>query len=369
VHTKYYKEYDAKCRHKAKRHAAEPHDPVPIDVAPDVGHLLRDLKKTVLEGANIVFSGFFPLGVDVVDSDIGLLTSAFGAQPHRDITPLATHLVVSTQRPRTQKVVQASKMPYIKIVNQHWLYDCMSQWKWLDERNYLIKVSAPTNSSRHRLSTIDADGHQRDLAVDEAEDAKGGEGGDGGEGANGDGDDDDEASDPLQEFDWDEVDDELKELLSGEDDEDEDGDGGGDGDDEDEDEDDKDSDFDVDADADVSSEDKDENDGGDEARPTVRRTTPMRGTKRKATDEGDESDDGSGTPSPGSLRKRRPGQEGEARRTELLLRGASSKPPTEDVEVGDAQNEDDGDDDDDDDGELEAALLAEFDEVESEEDA
>jgi RNA polymerase II subunit A-like phosphatase len=71
-------------------------------------------------------------------SEIGLQATSFGAQVHTKVSRKITHLVVSANRTRTQKVRQATKYPHIKIVNQQWLLDSMSRWEKIDETPYLV---------------------------------------------------------------------------------------------------------------------------------------------------------------------------------------------------------------------------------------
>ena len=64
---------------------------------------------------------------------------SFGAQIHNKISRKVTHLVVSANRTRTQKVRQAARYPGIKIVRQQWLIECMSRWERVDETPYLVR--------------------------------------------------------------------------------------------------------------------------------------------------------------------------------------------------------------------------------------
>jgi RNA polymerase II subunit A C-terminal domain phosphatase len=129
LHRAYYKEYDA----------TKSRDPTAM---PNVGDVLSRLKSQVLEGTTIVLSGLVPLGVDVLRSDIGLQATSFGARIESNISEKVTHLVISSNRPRTQKVRQAARIPSIKIVNQDWLSDTLSQWSRKDETPYLVGASA-----------------------------------------------------------------------------------------------------------------------------------------------------------------------------------------------------------------------------------
>ncbi|PKS12330.1 hypothetical protein jhhlp_001630 [Lomentospora prolificans] len=253
LHREFYKSYDEK----------NPANKDDLSLVPDAGYILDELKGGVLRGAVIVLSGLVPLGVDVLQSELGLQIMSFGASLDTHISKRVTHLVVSTQRPRTEKLRQAAKIPTIKIVNQYWLIDCLSQWKALDETPYLVEVH-PSDRKRSSakpaeeqvsdadedeekgaetptLTIIDESGQPQELEIDE----------------DGDGDDEDEEDDnarrgeerlvidvdhvmphqleegstspidDLKTFDWEGADDELAEFLGSDAsdlDEDEDGD-------------------------------------------------------------------------------------------------------------------------------------------------
>lgn len=127
---------------------------------PDVGAVLDRLKAKVLQGTTIVLSGLVPLGVDVLKSELGLQAVNFGAQIHSRISRRVTHLVISSNRPRTQKVRQAAQIPSIKIVNQNWLADCLSQWRMLDETPYLVDLHPADRAGAlvsGTIETADAD--------------------------------------------------------------------------------------------------------------------------------------------------------------------------------------------------------------------
>ncbi|KOS22172.1 RNA polymerase II subunit A C-terminal domain phosphatase [Escovopsis weberi] len=116
-------------------------DGVDLSLVPDIGDILDELKSNVLSGLVICLSGLVPLGAKIEESEIGMQALSFGAQVIDSVSPRITHLVVSTARPRTKKVQQAAKISTIKIVNQNWLADCLSQWRRLDESPYYLTVS------------------------------------------------------------------------------------------------------------------------------------------------------------------------------------------------------------------------------------
>lgn len=127
LHEEYYREYDR----------VVANDPSAV---PDVGRVLDSLKARVLRGTKLVLSGLVPIGMDVRKSELGLQVTSFGAELRDRVSRDITHLVVSSSRPRTQKVRQAAKFSSIKIVNQEWLLDSLTQWRRQDETPYLVDI-------------------------------------------------------------------------------------------------------------------------------------------------------------------------------------------------------------------------------------
>ncbi|KAK3179940.1 CTD phosphatase Fcp1 [Lecanicillium sp. MT-2017a] len=209
IHSAFYESYD---RRREERKQSEPTHPpghtkarrrssvddgVDLSMVPDVGDILDEIKSNVLSGLVIVLSGLVPIGVKVEESEIGMQAQSFGAQVLDSVSKRVTHLVVASSRPRTQKVQQAAKIASIKIVNQNWLTDCLSQWRRLDERPYFLEI---LDADREK----EGDSTEPTSEVEEAEDAK-----------------------DLKDFDWDMADKDLQEFLEDDDEEEEDGDGGG----------------------------------------------------------------------------------------------------------------------------------------------
>src|SRR5580700_4760216 len=109
-----------------------------LKIVPDIGEVMPRLKAKTLAGTVIVLFGLVPLGVDFMKSEIVQQALSFGAQIQTKVTRKVTHVVVSTNRTRTQKVRQAAKYPHIKIVSQQWLVNCMSKWEKDDETPYRV---------------------------------------------------------------------------------------------------------------------------------------------------------------------------------------------------------------------------------------
>lgn len=111
---------------------------VDLKVVPDVKDIMPQIKKPVMDGVVIVFSGVLPLGTDTQNADISLWAKSFGAVIGHKITPKTTHLVAG--RNRTAKVREATRYPKVKIVTTQWLLDSLTQWKRLVEDPYLLPV-------------------------------------------------------------------------------------------------------------------------------------------------------------------------------------------------------------------------------------
>ncbi|KAJ0368161.1 hypothetical protein COL154_002913 [Colletotrichum chrysophilum] len=292
LHERFYKEYDEK-RAAAPQQSTPPkkksEETVDLAAVPDVGYVLDTMKASTLEGTTIVLSGLVPLGVDVLQSEIGIQAMSFGAQIQTKVSPKVTHLVISTSRPRTQKVRQAARISSIKIVSQNWLSDCLSQWHRLDETPYLVEVhpadrrhiAAPgttdadmvsdvdgEDQSKPHLTIIDETGEQRILEEDD--DASDEDEGDAGQDAGEENllpeFEDGQLSpiDGLKTFDWEGVDDEMKEFLGSDDDS---------------------------SDADTESRSGD-TESGDELPSSQQSSNSAGGTKRKAVDDDNASDEG-----------------------------------------------------------------------------
>ncbi|CRG85964.1 RNA polymerase II subunit A C-terminal domain phosphatase [Talaromyces islandicus] len=145
VHQNFFEEYDRR-RNKAVggRVSALRGDrilrdrDVDLRVLPDVKTILPQIKLKVFGGLVIVFSGVLPINADLQNAEITKWAKTFGAVISSRIGSRTTHLVAG--RNRTAKVREATRYPKVKIVTLQWLYDCLGQWKRLDEEPYLVPV-------------------------------------------------------------------------------------------------------------------------------------------------------------------------------------------------------------------------------------
>ncbi|PIG80039.1 RNA polymerase II subunit A C-terminal domain phosphatase [Aspergillus arachidicola] len=111
---------------------------VDLKLVPDIKDIMPQIKRQILGGVILVFSGVLPLGTDTQNADISLWAKSFGAVISQKINVKTTHLVAG--RNRTAKVREATRYTNVKIVTTQWLLDCLTQWKWLDEESYLLPV-------------------------------------------------------------------------------------------------------------------------------------------------------------------------------------------------------------------------------------
>ncbi|XP_061197142.1 RNA polymerase II subunit A C-terminal domain phosphatase-like [Saccostrea echinata] len=142
VHKAFYDMYD---QLKLKGENAE---------KPDMKNILPYVKRKVLKGRNILFSGVFPMSVPLEKSRAYHVAKMLGANVHTDFIPRAkdgsnksdytTHVVAA--RLGTVKVKMAQKHKYVKLVNPQWLWACAERMQHVDERLYPLNDSTSGNA-------------------------------------------------------------------------------------------------------------------------------------------------------------------------------------------------------------------------------
>lgn len=123
---------------------------------PDLKDIITYIKKKVLQGVNIVFSGVFPTNIDPEKSRAYVVARALGANIHTNIIPkgdvekgkATTHLIAA--KLGTNKVKLAQKTRGIKIVNPNWLWNCAERYEHVDERLF------PLEKENSRSDTVDS---------------------------------------------------------------------------------------------------------------------------------------------------------------------------------------------------------------------
>jgi RNA polymerase II subunit A-like phosphatase len=100
---------------------------------PDLKSVIPYVRRKLLAGTSLVFSGLVPTHTPLEKSRAYLLARSMGAQVTQDLTPETTHLVAV--RPGTVKVNAARRAPRnIFVVTPDWLWCCAERWEKVDER-------------------------------------------------------------------------------------------------------------------------------------------------------------------------------------------------------------------------------------------
>lgn len=107
-----------------------------LALIPDVKKVMPAMKQRVLGSVTLVFSGVLPLGTDIQSADLSLWAKSFGATIVEKVSRDVTHVVAA--RTGTAKVKQAVKRN-IRVVETSWLISSMQQWRKLDERPFLLE--------------------------------------------------------------------------------------------------------------------------------------------------------------------------------------------------------------------------------------
>ena len=117
---------------------------------PDLKQIIPEIRRSVLKGTKILFTGVIPTNLPVEKSPEWNTARAFGASIHdrfvygltssnpRKAIQATTHVIVG--RPGTSKLREARRISGIKIVSPKWLWSCAEQWKLVDERGFPIQL-------------------------------------------------------------------------------------------------------------------------------------------------------------------------------------------------------------------------------------
>ncbi|ESO87837.1 hypothetical protein LOTGIDRAFT_179207 [Lottia gigantea] len=114
-----------------------------ISDLPNMKNVIPYVKRKVLKGVNIVFSGIVPLNMAPEKSRAYVIAKSLGATIHQNIIlptdsaeESTTHLIAS--KAGTAKYKFAKKLKRIKIVNLEWLMSCSYRWERVDERLFPV---------------------------------------------------------------------------------------------------------------------------------------------------------------------------------------------------------------------------------------
>lgn len=110
---------------------------------PDVKDVILQMKKQVLKGCVLAFSGLIPLHETPESVMIWRMAETFGARCVRTLTPDVTHLVATTAL--TEKAEQAYQRKNVHVVWPSWLNDSICRWVRQGETAYLIPPDTQTS--------------------------------------------------------------------------------------------------------------------------------------------------------------------------------------------------------------------------------
>ena len=118
----------------------------PGTTTPDAKAIVTELRREVLLGANVVFTGVIPTSAKQEESYAWRVACALGAKVSNTIvTPkdttdpsdVTTHVIAG--RLGTEKSYRAVKTRGVKLVNPGWLFCCSERWEWVDERLFSVE--------------------------------------------------------------------------------------------------------------------------------------------------------------------------------------------------------------------------------------
>lgn len=118
----------------------------PGTLTPDTKLIVTELRRDVLRGANVVFTGVIPTSTKQEDSQPWRVACALGARVNNVIiTPkdtncdsdVTTHVIAG--RLGTEKSYRAVKSRGVKLVNPGWLFCCFERWEKVDERLFPVE--------------------------------------------------------------------------------------------------------------------------------------------------------------------------------------------------------------------------------------
>ncbi|KAF9275813.1 Carboxy-terminal domain (CTD) phosphatase [Mortierella alpina] len=208
IHEKFYDAKENFKQHQSRKDA-------------DVKSIIHDMKRHVLRGVNILFSGVIPLGEAPERADIWRQAQAFGAECSRDLNSRITHVVAA--KAGTDKVTKARQRKNVKVVRTEWLYHSIGKWQRQDESQYLLPdkpgKAPPTSTTPPPQTEVEGE----DTGIEDGED----------QGSVSEGMDEnhqpmsmdkDEITEHLKSVDWDDMEKEVEDFVGDMDDTDADSD-------------------------------------------------------------------------------------------------------------------------------------------------
>lgn len=119
---------------------------------PSLKTLIPYIKKKVLKGCNILFSGVIPTNMTPEKSRAYIVAKSLGANIHtelktkgneKDPNDFTTHLVAGKHG--TNKVRSAMKYKHVRKVSPDWLWSCAERWERVEEMLFPIPTASDTD--------------------------------------------------------------------------------------------------------------------------------------------------------------------------------------------------------------------------------
>lgn len=138
IHKEFYDQYDNKLKYKSDEEEI---------MIPNLKYIIPRVRKLVLRGVNIVFSGVIATNIPSKSNRFFRLSESFGAIITNDIitngSPKTTHLIAAKWG--TIKVNKCLKYSHIKMVTPDWLIACAERWEKVDENLFLLTKDSNYN--------------------------------------------------------------------------------------------------------------------------------------------------------------------------------------------------------------------------------
>ncbi|KAG5189911.1 hypothetical protein JKP88DRAFT_300447 [Tribonema minus] len=141
----------------------------------DASALLAEVRRAVLRGARLVFTGLIPLQTPPHTHALWRYATALGAAVDADVTPATTHVVAAQMG--SEKTVAGLRTRGCVVVHVDWVMFCFWHCRREDERMFLLAPGKWAAAAAGRQRSL-SDAHVARLA----EQGEGGEGGEDSEG-------------------------------------------------------------------------------------------------------------------------------------------------------------------------------------------
>ncbi|XP_076335353.1 RNA polymerase II subunit A C-terminal domain phosphatase-like [Tachypleus tridentatus] len=121
---------------------------------PDLKYVIPYVRRKVLKGVNIVFSGVIPTNMIPEKSKPWIVAKSLGANVFKDLIPASvdkkkatTHVIAA--KLGTAKVNRAKRMKGVEIVTPTWLWCCNERWEKVNEKLFPL-----TKDSNYKINPI-----------------------------------------------------------------------------------------------------------------------------------------------------------------------------------------------------------------------